>query len=573
MKSTPRIIFRKQTLLSLRFSASSALKILSLFFLLSFFSLPSSARASCFNPSGNAGDTIYNGGYTVIQYCNGGAWINIGHVGNMTGGLAGWWKLDDGAGTSAADSSGNGNTGATQSGPTWTTNGMNGGALTLNGTTQYVLVSDAASLQLAGSWTVSSWINLNALPASGTVAPLLNKNGPTSHLNYGLYVDNGSVSAGLGWVIDFNKITSFANHFAKYVTTINTGTWYHVAGVYDSVAQTLTVYLNGVSVATNSVAGFVPASGAGSGPTLGAAGQFTNGTIDDSRVYNRALSAADIKTLYTSTGGMSGDIYTGLTGYWKFDEGSGTVANDSSTNGNTGTLVNGPTWTGSGKVNGALSFAAASSQYVDVANPSNFAFDYTQPFSISAWVYRTANTANNVVAAKWDPATTKGYKLWLPASGAYCNGSGSNCLDFIMRNGGTSQEILTPGGTLSTNAWHHVVATYDGSQSESGMKLYIDGAATGNSAANNLSGSILTSVDFKVAVDDTTTASYFPGTLDEVRVYNRVLSPSDVLTLYNSTATACSGPTGYAGDEIYNNDANHVMQYCNGSNWELHLTR
>ena len=54
--------------------------------------------------------------------------------------------------------------------------------------------------------------------------------------------------------------------------------------------------------------------------------------------------------------------------------------------------------------------------------------------------------------------------------------------------------------------------------------------------------------------------------MDEVRVYNRALSQSDVLTLYNTTATACASPAGYTGDFIYNS-ASHVYQFCNASNW------
>src|ERR1019366_5109600 len=96
--------------------------------------------AACSNPTGNAGDHRYNGGYRVWQYCNGGAWVSTGPVGNTTTGLVGWWKLDDGSGTSAADSSGTGNTGTLTNGPAWTTGGMNNGALSFNGTNSYVSI-------------------------------------------------------------------------------------------------------------------------------------------------------------------------------------------------------------------------------------------------------------------------------------------------------------------------------------------------------------------------------------------------------------------------------------------------
>jgi hypothetical protein len=79
------------------------------------------------------------------------------------------------------------------------------------------------------------------------------------------------------------------------------GTWYHIAGVYDSGAQTLTLYVNGASVATSDVTGYRPITGGGLSLSWGRetyAGHDLAGTLDDSRVYSRALSAPP--TLVTS---------------------------------------------------------------------------------------------------------------------------------------------------------------------------------------------------------------------------------------------------------------------------------
>ena len=76
-------------------------------------------------------------------------------------------ETDGRSGTTAADSSGYGNTGNLQNTPTWATGGPNGDGLTLNGTSQYVSMGEPASLALSGSWTISTWVNLSALPASG----------------------------------------------------------------------------------------------------------------------------------------------------------------------------------------------------------------------------------------------------------------------------------------------------------------------------------------------------------------------------------------------------------------------
>src|ERR1019366_78552 len=256
-------------------------------------------------------DTIYNDsakGSGVMQYCDGTTWIQLGGPNLPTSGLAGYWKFDETSGTSAADSSGTGNAGTTHNNPTWTT-GKDAGALTFNGTSQYSTVAYAASLRIAGSWTVSTWVNPSALPASGHLGVLVNKDDSSAASNYGLSIDNGDIAAGLGWIINFNLAGGGANHYAKFVTSISTGQWYHVAGIYDSSAQTLSVYVNGVLGASASVAGFTPTSASGVPLSMGdeyvsgapVAGGYFAGPLDDARLYSRALSAAEIWQLYAGT--------------------------------------------------------------------------------------------------------------------------------------------------------------------------------------------------------------------------------------------------------------------------------
>jgi len=264
----------------------------------------------------NNGDQSYNGfgspGRTIYDSTNNLLYVTDGEfhrvlefpaASDYTTGLVGWWQLLDGSGTSAADSSGNSNTGALQHTPTWATSGPNGGGLTLNGSNQYVKVTDAASLDISGSWTVSAWVNMAATPGSGKVVALVNKDDGSSHTNYALIIDNGLVSAGLGWIVTFSN-SSGTSYYAKYVTSISTGTWYHIAGVYSSSANTLTLYVNGVSEASTSVTGDTPVSDSGAPLAIGAgytslAFDYANGTFDDVRVYNSALTTAQVDQVYS----------------------------------------------------------------------------------------------------------------------------------------------------------------------------------------------------------------------------------------------------------------------------------
>jgi hypothetical protein len=272
--------------------------------------VPGAGGGGCSNPAGSEGQMMYNSDYHYAQYCDGTNWVAAGGLRTApSNGLAGWWKLDDAssgtAQTSAADSSGNGNTGTTQNAPTWTSGGKVGNALILNGTTQWVNVPDVASLRLAGSWTVSGWTKLAALPASAAKGKIIDRDDSSGYTNYGLAIDNASGCAGLGWRVAFND-TGGATYQTCYVTTVNTGTWYHVTGVWDSSTSNLLLYLNGVLVATQNYAGHVPTSSSGTVLALGQQGpglQYLNGTVDEVRLYSRALSASEVWDLYLGTGG------------------------------------------------------------------------------------------------------------------------------------------------------------------------------------------------------------------------------------------------------------------------------
>ena len=136
---------------------------------------------------------------------------------------------------------------------------------------------------------------------------------------------------------------------------VTTGTWYHVAGVWNSTSATLSIYINGLLV-SSAVTAVTPDSSSGYPLTIGniLGTYFLNGTIDDVRIYNRPLSAADVMTLYTSTGGTSGDIQSGLIHYWKLDESPvATVAGDTVGGANI-TLAGTAAFAAGGKINNDL---------------------------------------------------------------------------------------------------------------------------------------------------------------------------------------------------------------------------
>src|SRR3989344_7117303 len=106
----------------------------------------------------------------------------------------------------------------------------------------------------------------------------------------------------------------------------------------------------------------------------------------------------------TST--VHADIGTSLLSYWNFDEGSGTIAADSSGNGYTGTLQNGPTWT-TGRINQALNFDGSN----DVVSVSNALDIPALPFTIAVWVNPTNYNSWREIFSKRDSYSASGMRV------------------------------------------------------------------------------------------------------------------------------------------------------------------
>ena len=197
-------------------------------------------------------------------------------------GLVAAFNFNEGAGTTVADKSGTGNNG-TITAATWSPDGRFGSALSFNGTSAWVTVPDAASLDFTTAFTIEAWLNPASITAWRTV--VLKESG--SRLAYGLYGVNGS-SRPSGW------IQTTRDYFVNSTTALAVNTWTHVAYSYDGA--TLRMFINGTQVAT---AAGPTALTASAGPLRigGNAiwGEYFSGRIDEVRLYNRALSAAEIQ--------------------------------------------------------------------------------------------------------------------------------------------------------------------------------------------------------------------------------------------------------------------------------------
>jgi hypothetical protein len=199
-------------------------------------------------------------------------------------GLVAAYGFDEAAGSTTTDASGNGNVGSI-AGASWVTTGRFGAALRFNGTSSMVSVADAATLDLTNKMTLEAWVQPTAAGGWRTV---IMKERPSSGLAYSLYGDeNNTGPAGYMNISGDKSVTSTG--------ALPLNTWSHVAFTYDGT--TMRLYVNGVQVKSKAQTGSASVS-AGMLRIGGNSvwGEYFAGMIDEVRVYNRALSAADIQS-------------------------------------------------------------------------------------------------------------------------------------------------------------------------------------------------------------------------------------------------------------------------------------
>ena len=214
------------------------------------------------------------------------------------------------------------------------------------------------------------------------------------------------------------------------------------------------------------------------------------------------------RALQWATAGTSGPI-----AHWRLDETSGTVAADSSGNGNDGTYVNSP--------NPVLAQYGHGLQVVagDRIDAGNFAASGSA-ISLSAWFYVDTFTdyGRILVRSSSNGADDQSWALNVHFGGD---------LRFRLNAGGSSDTFGVPG-VLQQGCWHHAVATYNGSE----VKLYLDNQLV-LSDSHSVGGVIQDDSSHTVTIGDSVIGGRpFEGIVDDVRVYHRVLSQSDVAELY-----------------------------------------
>jgi hypothetical protein len=479
-------------------------------------------------------------------------------------GPVGWWKLDEHSGTQTFDSSGNGNTGTLTNNPQWTP-GKFGSALAFDGTSNYVDAGKGTSITDIRIRTVTAWIKLKSF--GGTSRGRIVDKRLSSGWNF--IVDDaggGDPVSGLQFTQDWSGPGS-ARWGVDNVLTV--GPWYHVAVTYDSTSTSNVpiIYVNGIAYAPTLLSAAPSGSytsDASSQLCIGDACDTTrvfDGTIDDVRIYNYALTPKQVVSVMNADHPSVGSPIGSPIAYYKFDEGydSNTIYNSGSggsgLNGNPTGFDNpatyGSGWTDKGKFGKALNFDG-SGDYIDTQNAlSNFitASDAT----ISVWLNPTGTAVSDAISYNGNGAISD-----TEANiGIYrTNISGTNKI-WAYNWDGDEDKV---GVSYNTNEWTHITLVHTGGT----LYIYKNGVLGGSTASGDTA-----NLTFNLLIGEgyTTSGNYWQGSLDEVKVYNYALSADEVKVDYNRGSALVLGSLSTNPDGVTASNS-ATRSYCPPGNAE-----
>ena len=467
---------------------------------------------------------------------------------SLTSGLVGYWTFDGkdtNWGTNKTnDLSGQGNTGTLTNMSTTTSPvvGKIGQGLKFDGSNDYVNAGSGSSVNVTGAITACFWVKTSSTSMSG----VMGNRGGSGIGGYSIIL-RGEEGGGANYRISFTYF-GVLDWYSSNNAYIANNQWQHLCVVNPATGD-IRFYANGAQHSTAASANSGISSDqplyVGAWNNSGSPTNYFNGLIDDVRIYNRALSAGEVRQLYKLGAAKLAvspvnSLKSGLVGYWTFD-GKDTnwgtnKTNDLSGQGNTGTMTSMSTTTSPvvGKIGQGLKFDGVN-DYVNVGDVAAIDNSNTQ-LSISAWfkmdVLPTSAATRQAIIIKYDATANEREFLVLVGHNIT---NDWNKITWNVQEVATAYDSTTDlkGSTiLTTNRWYHVVVTYQGGNH---MRIYLDG----NLEVEDTTG---------IPTDFTNTAEplyvgwledadrSFNGLIDDVRIYNRALSAGEITQLYKQGA-------------------------------------
>ncbi|MFF1745143.1 LamG-like jellyroll fold domain-containing protein [Streptomyces mirabilis] len=407
--------------------------------------------------------------------------------------------------------------------------GVSGTALALNsgGAGDGYAAAGPHLLDTDGDFTVSTWVRLDSDAATATAVSV----DGTSQAGFYLGYEQGSGRWALrvptkdaaGADFDVQRVVSPAPP--------EVGKWTHLVAVRDAVAGKYTLYVDGVAAGTSTVT--TPWHAAanlqfGRAKYNGAYGEPWQGAIDETAVYDRPLGAQDVGRLARKEPVPTGRPAKAA---WDFDDAATSPVAKGASQVNPLVLKGGGgTFGVPGNVAGALDLSSTDNGYASTTGPQ---LNTLRSFSVSAWARLPKVESNSAqIIATQAGAQQSGFELYY--SGSYrrwvfnrynSDTAGVDPTRGMANLGKPAADQVYPG-----ESWHHLLGVYDGTLKE--LRLYVDGG-------------LVSTVPFTPAPWDATGPvqvgagsyggrpdSFFKGQIDDVRLYDRVVSKDEAGDLF-----------------------------------------
>jgi uncharacterized membrane protein len=484
--------------------------------------------------------------------------------------LKGFWKFEAGGRTTPTRGDetpervvfndgtlGNGTAGTE---PTWTTSGKYGNALSFDGVDDYVNITDDSQFSL-DKVTVCAWIKLNTLAQTDSSHYIFSGSSTT---DYSLYYQNWGTPT-LVWKV-FN--TSGVQYLTA--TDFSANIWIFLCGTFDGT--NMSFYMNGNLLGTKEINNINKGSldvliGRRPGGT-----SYFNGTIDEVRIWNRALTPEEINKSMNSP--VPPEDIPGLVAAWGFNEGEGNVTrdfhrqrdqasdetdllnigifsgeewNDGKHYGNTrllmhfdenatingtaqdfsiykndgvlgnGTVGTAPTWNASCGISGGCFEFDGVDDFINISDDPSF--DVTD-FSIAAWVKPDeSGRIQFIFEAENETFPYPGYRLIIQADNRF----------YLQTEDFASPNSIGSTTTISPGTWYYVVGTF--TNSTKNLSIYVNG----NLENSTMGDAPIPTVDYiHIGMDKESSTRFFNGSIDEVAIYSRALTPEEILEHYNA---------------------------------------
>ncbi len=423
---------------------------------------------------------------------------------NSGSGPDGHWALDDGQGTVAVDRAGTRH--ATLQGAASWASGRTGPGLRFAGGHAQTGGPVVSTLH---NFTVAAWVRLTSVTAAATAVGQDGGRAGGFALQYSKADNRWALSRATADADGAPSVRALSAAAPKL------GEWTHLAGVYDAAARDLSLYVNGRRESAVAFTQPWEASGPlaiGRGKAAGAGAEFWSGDVDDVRVHGRAMFDDEVADLVNSA--------ATLVGHWKLDEDGGVSAADSSGRATPATVAGGALWSDAW-LDGGLALDGVDGH----AQTSAPAVNTSAGFTVSAWTQLDYLPTRDAAVVSQVGSRAGGFQL------GYDKEKGRWALGMATADTDTAAVARTRSDAVPAPfEWAHVAGVYDPLQGE--LRVYVNGGLSESTITDHVSA---WNAIGPLQLGRTKTAGvftgYWPGTVDDVRTYDGVLSAERISQL------------------------------------------